>query len=94
MAVADPPSPPVRGQKTRRIPCSPEEDPQAVADPDAFRRLRDPRSESAPERFPPASRRGSRMKHVSHCRTTGGDLRRIELRTLQCDPVRPCFVMP
>jgi hypothetical protein len=94
MPSVDPPAPAVRGQKATCIPCSPEEYRQVAGDPERFRRLLDRHVEATPELFPPDIRRGYRMKDLYRSRKTGGDLRRIELRNLQCDLVRPCFLMP
>src|SRR5512142_3102044 len=94
MSAADPPTPSVRGQKTLCIPCSPQEYQQAVGDPERFRRFLDQRIDATPELFPPGIRRGYRMKGLYHSRKAGWDLRRIELRNLQCYLVRPSFLMP
>jgi hypothetical protein len=94
MAAADPSSPPVRGQKTICIPCPPEEYQQVVGDPVRFRHFLDRHVEATPELFPAEIRRGYRMKDVYRSRKTGCELRRIELRNLQCYLVRPSFLMP
>jgi hypothetical protein len=94
MPSVDPPTPALRGQKTICIPCSPEEYRQVVGDPERSRRLLDRHIEATPELFPPEIRRGYRMKDLYRSRKTGWDLRRIELRNLQCYLVRPCFLMP
>jgi hypothetical protein len=94
MPVAQCSSRPVRGQKTICIPCSQPQSEQVVDDPEQFRRLRDQPIEATPELFPPEIRRGYRMKDVYTPRKTGWKLRRIELRDLQCSPVRPSFLMP
>ncbi len=94
MAAADPHAPSVRGQKTICIPCSPEEYQQAVGDPNRFRDFLDRHIEATPELFPAEIRRGYRMKDLYRSRTTGGELRRIELRDRQCYLARPSFLMP
>jgi hypothetical protein len=94
MSAADPPTPSVRGQKTICIPCSPEEYQQVVGDPERFRGLLGQRIEAMPELFPLEIRRGYRMKDLYRSRKTGWDLRRIELRNLDCYLVRPSFLMP
>ncbi len=94
MPAADPHTPSVRGQKTICIPCSPEEYQQVVGDPERFRTLLDRHIEATPELFPAEIRRGYRMKDVYRSRKTGCELRRIELRNLQCYLVRPSFLMP
>ena len=94
MPAADPSTPSVRGQKTICIPCSPEEYQRVVGDPEQFRRWLDRHIGSTPELFPPAIRRGYRMKDPYRSRKTGWDLRRIELRNLDRYLVRPSFLMP
>jgi hypothetical protein len=94
MPTADPHNPSVRGRKTICIPCSPEEYQQVVGDPERFRTFLDRHIEATPELFPAEIRRGYRMKDVYRSRKTGCELRRIELRNLQCDLVRPSFLMP
>ena len=94
MPAADPHTPSVRGQKTICIPCSPEEYQQVVGDPEQFCTSLDRPIEATPELFPEEIRRGDRMKDVYHSRNTGCELRRIELRNLQSDLVRPSFLMP
>lgn len=94
MPTADPPTPCVRGQKTICIPCSPQEYERAVGDPERFRRFLDRHLEATPGLFPPEIRRGYRMKDTYRSRKTGWDLRRIELRSLDCYLVRPSFLMP
>ena len=59
MPAADPSSPPVRGQKTICIPCSPQEYQQVVGDPERFRSLLDRHIEATPELFPAEIRRSS-----------------------------------
>ena len=94
MPAADPSTPPVRGQKTICIPCSPEEYQQVVGDPERFRDFLDRHIEATPELFPAEIQRGYRMKDLYRSRKTGWDLRRIELRNLPCYLVRPSFLMP
>jgi hypothetical protein len=94
MSPADPPTPCVRGQRTICIPCSPQEYQRVVGDPEQFRWWLDRHIGSTPELFPPEIRRGYRMKDLYHSRKTGWDLRRIELRNLDCYLVRPSFLMP
>jgi hypothetical protein len=94
MRSAEPPTPSVRGQKTICIPCSPEEYRRVVDDPERFRSFLDRHIEATPELFPPAIRRGYRMKDLYRSRKTGWDLRRIELRNLPCYLVRPSFLIP
>ena len=94
MPVAERPSQPVRGQKTICIPCSQEQYERIADDPAQFRACLDRQIEATPDLFPPEIRRGYRMKDVYRSRKTGWTLRRIELRNLQCYPVRPSFLMP
>ena len=94
MPAADPSTPPVRGQKTICIPCSPEQYHQVVGDPERFRNFLDRHIEATPELFPAEIRRGYRMKDAYRSRKTGCQLRRIELRDLRCYLVRPSFLMP
>ena len=94
MPVAERSPKPVRGHKTICIPCSQPEYERVVDDPEEFRRLLDQQIEATPDLFPPEIRRGYRMKDVYRSRKTGCQLRRIELRNLQCYLVRPCFLMP
>src|SRR3954464_3362012 len=94
MPAADPSAPPVRGQKTICIPCSPDEYQQVVGDPERFRTFLNRHIEATPELFPAEIRRGYRMKEVYRPRKTGCELRRIELRTLRSSLVRPSFLMP
>ena len=94
MAATDPPSSSVRGQKSICIPCSPQQYEQVVGDPEQFRRFLDRHIAATPELFPPEIRRGYRMKDTYRSRKTGWDLRRIELRSLDCYLVRPSFLMP
>ena len=94
MALAERPSEPVRGHKTICIPCSQQEYERVVDDPERFRDLLDRHIEATPELFPADIRRGYRMKDVYHSRKTGHELRRIELRDLQCYLIRPSFLMP
>jgi hypothetical protein len=94
MSPADPPTPCVRGQRTICIPCSPQEYQRVVGDPEQFRWWLDRHIGSTPELFPPEIRRGYRMKDLYYSRKTGWDLRRIELRNLDCYLVRPSFLMP
>ena len=94
MCTADPPTSPVRGQRTICIPCPPQEYEQVVGDPEQFRKFLDRHIEATPELFPPEIRRGYRMKDLYRSRKTGWDLRRIELRNLDCYLIRPSFLMP
>src|SRR5689334_11348042 len=94
MAAADPHTPSIRGQKTICIPCSREEYQQVVGDPERFRDLLDRHIKTTPELFPAEIRRGYRMKDLYRSRKTGCELRRIELRTLQCYLVRPSSLIP
>src|SRR5262245_63461667 len=94
MPVAQRPTEPLRRHKTTCIPCSQQQYEQIVGDPEKFRQFLDRRIDSTPELCPPEIRRGYRMKDLYHSRKTGWDLRRIELRNLQCYLVRPSFLMP
>src|SRR5262249_45605751 len=94
MSAADPPIPSVRGQKTSCIPCSPAQYHPGVGDPEQFRSFLDRHIKATPELFPAEIRRGYRMKDLYQSRKTGCELRRIELRNLQCYLVRPSFLMP
>ncbi len=94
MAAAVPHTPSVRGPKTICIPCSPEEYQRVVDDPERVRRFLDRHIRATPELFPAEIRRGYRMKDLDRSRKTGGELRRIELRNLQCYLVRPSSLMP
>jgi hypothetical protein len=94
MPAADPSSPPVRGQKTICIPCSAEEYQEVVDDPQRFRDSLDRHSKAAPELFPAEIRRGYRLKDSYRSRKTACQLRRIELRNLECYLVRPSLLMP
>ena len=66
----------------------------AMGDPERFRDFLDWHIEATPELFPAEIRRGYRMKDVYRSRKTGCELRRIELRNLQCYLVRPSFLTP
>ena len=94
MPVADRSPKPVRGHRTICIPCSEQEYERVVDEAEAFRSLLDRQIEATPDLFPPEIRRGYRMKDVYRSRKTGCELRRIELRNLQCYLVRPSFLMP
>ena len=94
MPPAQRPTEPVRGHRTICIPCSQQEYERVVGDPERFRTFLDRHVEATPELFPAEIRRGYRMKDVYHSRKTGCELRRIELRNLQCYLVRPSFLMP
>jgi hypothetical protein len=94
MPATDPSTTPVRGQKTICVPWSAEEYQQVMGDPERFRNFLDRHIEAAPELFPAEIRRGYRMKDVYRSRKTGCELRRIELRNLQCYLVRRSFLMP
>src|SRR5512142_2411314 len=94
MPVAERPTRVVRGRKTIGLSCSPQEYEQVVDDPERFRNFLDRHLKATPELFPPEIRRGYRRKDLDCSRKTGGQLRRIELRNLECYLVRPCFLMP
>ena len=94
MPPAQRPTEPVRGHRTICIPCSRQEYERVVGDPERFRSFLDRHIEAAPELFPAEIRRGYRMKDVYRSRKTGCELRRIELRSLQCYLIRPSFLMP
>ena len=94
MPVAERPTRVVRGRKTICLSCSRQEYEQVVDDPERFRNFLDRHIEATPELFPAEIRRGYRMKDVYRSRKTGCELRRIELRNLECYLVRPSFLMP
>jgi hypothetical protein len=94
MPVAEHQSQPVRGQKAIWIPRAQQQYERVVNDPERSRELLGRQIEAAPELFPPEIRRGYRMKDTDPSRTTGGALRRIELRNPRCHLVRPSSLMP
>src|SRR5512143_3123094 len=94
MPAADPSSPPLRGQKTICIPCSPEEYQQVVGDPERFRSLLDRHIEATPELFPAGIRRGYRMKDLYRSRKTGCELRRMLHRGRPGPPFLRKYAVP
>src|SRR3954462_12319500 len=94
MPVAEPPSQPVRGQKTICMPCSQEQYERIVDDPAQFRACLDRQIQATTDLCPAGIRQGDRMKDLSTSRKTGWRLRRIELRNGQSYLVRASFLMP
>lgn len=65
-----------------------------MGDPERFRNFLDRHIKATPELFPAEINQGYRMKDVYHSRKTSCELRRIELRNLECYLIRPSFLMP